>query len=228
MIARGWLGTDLNGLRKDSGTYGLYPMESLPPLEDGELDGSLSWLVPLDAELDRSQAMYRPDDESRKGDARRLAKLAKEAAAREIALPELFTRVMGSRELQDQFPSSTACYFSLPEGIAEAPAPQLGHLIRFLNDQQGCLFWYLSLRPDGTQAVVVSPALLDPGEPRDGEPEIFQCADSFEEFLYRYWLENTLWFSLTGEATLDDPQARYAQHYRVQLQPSPRPGPSHG
>jgi len=36
----------------------------------------------------------------------------------------------------------------------------------------------------------------------------------FEEFLLRYWLENTLWFALTSDTTLKEAHGRYARHYR--------------
>ncbi|HEY3448723.1 MAG TPA: hypothetical protein VGK67_20360 [Myxococcales bacterium] len=218
MVARGWLGTDLNGLRPDSGTYGLYPIESLPPLDGISLDGSLEWLLPLEPELEAQQVTYRPDAARRAEVAKRLESLVKEAAAKKVALPPTFAKVMGSQEIRDRFPSSTACYFDLPAGIAPAPAPLPGgHLIRFLNDQQGCAFWYLWLKPDGTDSVVVSGALLDPGSPpppKGQAGEIYECADPFEEFLLRYWLENTLWFALTSETTLKEAHGRYARHYR--------------
>lgn len=217
MVARGWLGTDLNGLRPDHGTYGLYPMESLPPLEGISLDGTLDWLAPLDPELEKQQLVYRPAKARRAAVASRLQGLLAEAAARAIALPPLFVKVMGSEAIQDRFPSSTACYFDLPKGLAEAPAALgSGHVVRFLNDQQGCLFWYLWIRPDGAP-VVATAATLDPGsEPPPAGPAgaIYEVADSFEEFLLRYWLENTLWFALTSDTTLKEAHGRYARHYK--------------
>lgn len=45
---------------------------------------------------------------------------------------------------------------------------------------------------------------------------LYLCAPGFPEFIYRYWLENELWFSLTqGKAPLAGAQARYAEHCRV-------------
>jgi hypothetical protein len=43
---------------------------------------------------------------------------------------------------------------------------------------------------------------------------IAACAPSFEAFLYRYWLENTIWFALNEQhAPLTPPQQQYLHHY---------------
>jgi len=42
------------------------------------------------------------------------------------------------------------------------------------------------------------------------------CAPSFEAFLYRFWLENTIWFSLNDrKPSLTDEQKRYVSHYET-------------
>jgi len=38
------------------------------------------------------------------------------------------------------------------------------------------------------------------------------CAPSFEAFLYRFWLENSLWFALSDNQSLTDEQQRYVSH----------------
>jgi len=45
--------------------------------------------------------------------------------------------------------------------------------------------------------------------------DIYLCAPSFPEFIYRFWLENELWLAL-NERRQDLPrdQARYVEHYR--------------
>jgi hypothetical protein len=40
------------------------------------------------------------------------------------------------------------------------------------------------------------------------------CAQSFEEFLYRFWLENCIWFVLTDKhRQLTDEEENYLRHY---------------
>jgi hypothetical protein len=42
------------------------------------------------------------------------------------------------------------------------------------------------------------------------------CARSFSEFLYRFWIENEIWYSIThdeGRRPLTDLQRAYVNHY---------------
>jgi hypothetical protein len=48
--------------------------------------------------------------------------------------------------------------------------------------------------------------------------EIFWCASSFEEFAYRFWLENRLWYSVRDAGHEHDVASRrYLDHYRREL-----------
>ncbi len=136
----GWIASSLPGLRKAEGTYALFALESLPPLDGAVLDGTLAWLRPLEPELDREVAIYRPEPSHRELVARNFQRIVEAARSAGLALPRAFVRLMESPELQDRFPSSTACYFDLPTGITSAPEQVGGHFVRFLNDQQGCVF----------------------------------------------------------------------------------------
>ena len=146
----------------------------------------------------------------------------------QVPLPDAFVRFMGNLELQDQVPSCTACYFDLSTHIAKSPFGDDGYFIRFLNDQQWVLLWHLYIRPNGDHCVVVSDAPLD-GEHllevlnADEEPvsfdtiqrDTFFCAPGFEEFIYRFWLENHLWFALTEGWPMTEAQLRYLRHYKA-------------
>src|SRR5204862_5037377 len=99
-----------------------------------------------------------------------------------------------------------------------------GRLLRFLNDQQCCLPWYLHLLPDGRHTVVCAWPEFDDGAdgssleaiatPRD--PVI--CAPSFEDFVYRFLLENTLWFAVEEGRTLSDEERAYIDSARHNLE----------
>jgi hypothetical protein len=223
-----WWGTDLGRYRSCDSTYCLYPYESLPPLPP--LDGSLTWLGALPSDVDQQMEAHRnaPDERGT------LAHIREAADRLGLALPGAFLRLMASAELQDRIPSCTACYFQLSEQITPCPGSEQGYIVRFLNDQQDVLAWYLYLTPAGESCVVVSPYELDGVEEQadaqqsadEREQRIHAigantrvCARSFEEFIYRFWLENVLWFKLSDgsqAASLTMEEQRYLAHYEQQ------------
>ncbi len=88
------------------------------------------------------------------------------------------------------------------------------------------LLWYLYLTPSGEQRVLVSPFMLD--EVAQGGPmneqtrqavidNTFECAPTFAEFIYRFWLENVIWFKLNDtSASLTAEEQVYVAHYESQ------------
>jgi hypothetical protein len=160
--------------------------------------------------------------------------IAEQARQLGLTLPTSFAPFMTNPALHDRIPSCTACEFALPSRIQRSVAGDGGYLISFLHDQQDVLLWYLYLTPTGASSVVVSPYDYDgddadtdaPGSvPSDDQTlsdqqraaivaNTFVCAPSFEVFLYRFWLENTIWFALNDGKPLTDEQQRYVAHYQ--------------
>lgn len=213
----GWWSTDLGPYRDCASTYCLFPYEDLPPLDMSIFQGELGWLTGLENELWEIMAPLRPAPDEKAQTLANLDRLIAEAEGRNIALPEVFLRFMGSPELQAAIPSSTACFFSLPERIAPSPAGDDGHLIRFLCDQQGVLTWYLYLDPAGDHSVVVSPLWLyntpDGATAEAIREEIWFCGRTLESFLYRFWLENRIWFALEEGWDFTPEEEAYLDHY---------------
>jgi hypothetical protein len=101
-----------------------------------------------------------------------------------------------------------------------------GHLIHVLSDQQWIRHWMLYLDADGTEAVLTArePIGFDlragrPPPPRvvpigGGEIELEVCADSFAEFLYRFWVENEIFFAHHQSRALSPAAAAYAAGFR--------------
>lgn len=219
----GWWAADLGQYRPCDGTYCFYPYESLPPLPP--LDGSLAWLGALRDDVDRQMEPHRNAPEARG----QLAHIREEADRLGLILPGAFLRLMESTELQDRIPSCTACYFQLSDHITPCPGSEQGYIVRFLNDQQDVLTWYLYLTPAGEHCVLVSPYAMDSeddahrstAEQEQARNAIIAntriCASSFEEFMYRFWLENVLWFKLSegsAEATFTAEERRYLAYIR--------------
>jgi hypothetical protein len=74
--------------------------------------------------------------------------------------------------------------------------------------------WLLYVGPGGEQAVVATRAGYGFEEP-DAGPFVADgvvCAETFVEFLYRYWIENEIFFALR-EGGLTAEQLRYVEHY---------------
>jgi hypothetical protein len=102
--------------------------------------------------------------------------------------------------------------------------PPDGVIIQFLVDQQGVLRWYLFTDSIGNLAVLSSGEvyglIYDPNEEPVNEIDLFKedfwlCAPSFHEFIYRFWLENEVWFRLSeGQEPTTPEQTSYLYHYR--------------
>ncbi|HLE27463.1 MAG TPA: hypothetical protein VI793_05060 [Anaerolineales bacterium] len=213
----GWYGFELQGYRECDATYCLFPYASLPPLDASLLRGEFEWLADLADHLQQVMGGYRPPQENQERLSSNLNRLTAEATQTGLKLPVAFLKFMGAPYLQDRMPSCTACYFDLSERIIESSAGDGGYLIRFLNDQQDVLLWYLYLNSQGDHCVLVSPIFFDE-PPGDLTPErirnhTFFCAPSFEAFIFRFWLENHIWFALEEGALIGE-QRRYLSHYR--------------
>lgn len=224
----GWWSFDLGEYRECDGTYCFFEYDSIPPIDEAQFTGKLEWLGPLDERMDTIMAVHRDHNEGLgrlKGD---VAKIAAQADELGLKLPEAFLRLMSSRELQNNIPSCTACYFSMSDAILPCPGVEDGYIIRFLNDQQDVLLWYLYLTPQGEEGVLVSPILLDEFAGPENAANLTDewraailkhtrvCGPSFEAFLYRFWLENTLWEAVneSGDNPLTEAQERYLAHYK--------------
>ncbi len=223
----GWYSFRLPGYRPCRGTYERYPYENIPPLPQERFAGQLQWLTPLDNEIDEQMQPYRqpPEQQAEQISAwtDNLKSLVASAQHLGLALPGAFLRLMSSPELLDAIPSCTDCHFTLSQ-LAFCPGEkEKGYVLRFLHDQQDCVIWHLYLSPQGEECVLASHVYLDQVYT---DPEAFDhiteeeavahtwiCAPSFETFLYRFWIENVLWFNLNAGKPLTEEQKQYLAFY---------------
>ncbi|HEY0738213.1 MAG TPA: hypothetical protein VGD69_25065 [Herpetosiphonaceae bacterium] len=213
----GWWGTGLENVgledeRPDVGTYARYAFDQLPPLPF-ELRGDFAWLAAAPAHDEHIGKEQAADN------IQALAQLRESARLLGLQLPQTFTLFMETPDLQTRIRSSTDCFLDLcPEPI---PSPiGGGSLIRFLDDSQGCIFWYLYLTADSSDhAVVSSPGFYGTeaeqwqDEPADPNEIVF-AAESFEAFMCRFWLENEIWLAEYEETPLPDVGHEYIERYR--------------
>ncbi|WP_405827975.1 hypothetical protein [Streptomyces sp. NBC_00105] len=210
----GWCATDLGRFRPCDATYEVYPLDSLPPLDAVGLDGGFGWM---------GGGSTGPSEH-----VAHLAALERELAAVGLALPSDFAAFYGSERFCRAFDevSVTACWTDLSAAL-RSPAEEGARLVRFMRDQQDCVIWYLYLRPSGEAFVVCSHLELESaeawlaGERADEFREaaagsLIRCAGSFEEFAYRFVVENELWMQLNSAGTEGQLAPRlqaYADHY---------------
>jgi hypothetical protein len=89
-----------------------------------------------------------------------------------------------------------------------------------MNDQQCVLLWYLYLEEGHAPAVAVGAPQFDDEEPGESLDDVVQltdlyfCAPTFEEFILRFWLENTIWYALQQRRPLALEQSQYLDAVR--------------
>ncbi len=216
-----WLFSELKGYRElpKCSTYFPFPYRKLPPLPDELFDGDLEWLAsePVRTDIDDDAIDYfREYSES----------LQAEAIELGVVIPRSFRAFFANPDLIRRVRSCTDAYFEF-SGKSVTPFGN-GYLIRFLADSQDVCFWNLFLTRSGDHCVVSSwedfayyasaefRSLNPAKKKRDASHVDFMfCAPSFESFIYRFWIENEIWFRLSYDkeplTTLQ--QQRYVNHY---------------
>jgi hypothetical protein len=223
-LPRTWWFPSIPGYRTDTrATYVRHNLDDQPRIE--ALDDQLSWL-----EADAEKPEWSIDHSDGGGPVRALTPAALDAVSRGLPLPASLRLLAQRRDLQRRIRSATACYLDLGDFRTPTTANG-GYLIHLLSDQQWCRHWLLYLDTAGNEAVATStepigfdlpddwPPLPQP-VPADGSTVNLEvCADSFAEFLYRFWIENEVWYALhEGRASTQE-----AASYAAQLSPASRP-----
>jgi hypothetical protein len=222
-----WVHTDLPGLRESGAfTYDGFPLSSLPPVPNN-LDDELKWLFQYGT-AHPEEGLNVPDRYIDRKSSEAIAM----AAQAGVDLPRSFRRFLESEDLQSRVRSSTACFVDPGEKIVRTIGSLPGSLIHFLSDSQSVAHWYLHVLPTGEAAVLESPELfcylpenvewIENPLCRQEEIEVAAapfvfCAPSFSEFLFRFWVENEIWFKLTDKPKrrLAEPfEVKYARHYK--------------
>jgi len=203
-----WYGVGLGEYPSRTGTYNGYPYESLPPVPV-PLDGTFRWLQSVRSDL-RVMGHVEAIE----------ANLARVLAEQKTAgLPREFIEFFQSPALWRKMRSCTDCYFNLDPASTAIPGG-LGRLVRFISDSQGCIHWHIHIAPCGTKHTVVATYHFTGSEHSDrpgGKPhprDITTCAASFEEFMYRFWMENELWWAINHQEAMPEHGEEYLAHYK--------------
>jgi hypothetical protein len=131
-------------------------------------------------------------------------------------VPGEFVRFARDPGLRRHLRSATDCVFDLGDRSVEVPG---GRLVHFLSDSQWVLHW-LFTDDSGKQAVVTTryPECFDLSavdmEAYTDTKGYQICADTFLEFIWRFWVENEIWFALSvDKQPLTPAQDEYIRHY---------------
>lgn len=229
-----WVCWGIPGVREIDGTYGRVSLCDLPSIEAPD---DLSWLSPFDqrvvAKMDAKRlpgseplAPFFERNESAEDKPPsdledQLALIRAQATRDGIQLPKSFVEIFQSSRMQGRFFNPTGCEFDLSaQGMTPDPFGLNGRLLRFMNDQQWCVNWYLFIPPNGGAVVLsaseteVAMALEehDPTNPNHvtaARAATSLSAHSFPEFAYRFWVEATLWFKRRYGVELSPQEASY-------------------
>ncbi|MEV7149255.1 hypothetical protein AB0O05_22485 [Streptomyces sp. NPDC093084] len=212
-----WCATDLGEYRTCRHTYEYYRYKSLPPIDSTQFTGTFQWLGGTGEPV--------PEQVTE------LGRLAEDLSAKGLTLPPDFAAFQADAKLRHSLDevSVTGCWTDISEPLP-SPVEPGAFLVRFLRDQQDCVIWYLYLRSPNEAFVVHShldyeyenearrdedETETNRGDPEEQRAAILWCAPSFEEFAYRFLIENRLWHALNGDAPPRlEPQLRdYLRHY---------------
>lgn len=186
-----WWGVGL-GERETSATYQGFAYAQQPPLPVERFDGSFAWLAKAP-----ERTTFR-DEEPDSGWREKLAALRTQG----FNVPATFEKFMLDVPLQLKVPSCTDNTFLSGERSELHPLGEEDAFLTFYTDSQSCVLWGIRL---GKGADRYAPVLAGapehpendppPGQPYFSFPELTFNAPTFESFIYRWWLENTLWFA---------------------------------
>lgn len=207
----GWWGVEIPEARNCDGTYQLYRYEDQPPLPVEWFDGSFSWLETAEEPVDSLHNEWKA--------------FCEEARVDGYFVPQAFERLMIDERLQAQIKSCTDNVFLSLADMDRTTPPELPDtlLVPFYADSQYCVVWGLALpkMPGGYVPVLAaSPFFFYPDEEDeeadDSVPVV--AAPNVEAFLYRWWIENEIWYATVWGETLRDLTAdeqAYLTHLRA-------------
>ena len=158
-----------------------------------DMDGTFRWLTDTPAHTE--DVIGKRSGDQLPG---QLESAVASAQSNNVTLPAEFIAFIQNPELHDHLRSVSACYLDVAESVLPFAG---GHLLRFLNDQQGCAFWYIYINEDSSDHCVVSSIEYYDADEMDYEIEDLKdtdfhiWAESFESFWSRFWLENEILFA---------------------------------
>lgn len=206
-----WWGVGIRG-RSTSSTYQGFDHAAQPSIPFDRFDGSFRWL----REALVTYPSFTPVGPGDAAWAERLGALRAAGFHVPVAL-EVF---LADPVLHRAVPSCTDNHVMSAQTAVEQPLPDGDLFLTFYQDSQYCVVWGIRL---GRGDDVYAPILAGPPEFPEDEgpdpsprfPDLSFSAPTLESFLYRWWIENRIWFATTfrdGPPMTPEEQA-YLAHF---------------
>lgn len=235
LFKKAWFGSCIKGAREleEENTYDKFSYEELPPIRK-DLTIDFSWLPPFISGHELIYPGMQSMEDSRIKDSNRgvdfgekLNRLEKELNDYSISLPNEIKIFFTTKTINSRIRSTTDNYFELSDYVEVIKDVETFYLIHFMSDSQYCLLWYICFDQKGNHFIGASTNLYgheknnnlydDEGEEEscDFKPKIgYYCAENFLEFIYRYNIEQRIWFKTRWfRAELNRAEKDYIQHY---------------
>ncbi len=220
-LPKSWIFSDIKGIReKDySATYYHFEYDKLPVIPNHiELDDKFGWLEPFPQYFTEEQwgKIYNFGG--------KLEVLQEEAKQKGLSIPQSFINFMSKSNLIKKIRSNTSCVFDLSDYIEEIPNTNGIYFLKFLSDSQFCCHWYLCLDKEGHYFIGNSHKhYRSKSEYNEDYGDEYKdyigkfCSYTFNEFIYRFWIENEIWYKIVWEKigieNLNEMEKQYVQHY---------------
>ena len=215
-IKRAWITAGQGKLWGTKGTYSSVAYEQLPSLPP--VAPSFAW---MESVPDRNYGCTLDSDDNKLG-----SLFAIEAELKKLGfqLPEEFSTFIRDRNLQRRIPSCTACVLDLSNAVTELPGFPGSYGVRFMNDSQCCILWYLLFQPLLPVRILATACFIERDifkamEYMTEEDRLLEygevlkdsciCAESFGEFICRFGLENMIWYATHDGQSLSPIEQRY-------------------
>jgi hypothetical protein len=155
-----------------------------------------------------------------------LPSIQRELSQLGFELPDEFMTFITTSDLYSRIPTCTDCYLELSDVVTSLPGFPGCHVVRFMNDSQSCVLWYLLFQPAAPVRVLASgyfierdifdamEYLADEDTPlayNEVLSDTCICAESFGEFICRFGVENMIWFATHEDAVLSPFEELYLQ-----------------
>jgi hypothetical protein len=225
-----WIGSNLKGIREFEklSTYNMFSFEDLPPINQ-ELTNDFHWLKSAikSTELRNQELIFLEDirilDCIKGVDySEDIKKIEEQLCEFGIELPKEISNFFCLPEVNCRIRSSTDNFYELGDFIEIISADQTYYMLHFYSDSQYCMLWYICFREDGSHFIVATHKLYGHKYSFNYNEEFkedshfigYYCANSFKEFIYRYDIEQRIWFKINWyKDELNEDEQEYVNHY---------------